>query len=235
MDAIIEKYRNVCEKYGHPVRVQTVNDDSTHSWLVDNVITINTAKVPERDLMLFLSYRVREFILPRLAYETERLRVRRYAETDKGAVISALSNNETTLMFGGWGLEELPQKAEGITESMKTTGGYVLERKDSGQVVGFFNIQDVNDRAVDAMSISYVIAREHQRQGYACEAISKMMDILVNELDLELLEAEVFTFNEPSLKLLDKLGFVREGIKHKALWHSLHGASDCMIFYIGKD
>lgn len=234
MDAIIQKYVNVCRNYGHHLIVHTVNGNSLKSQLVDNVITINTANMTTDDFIMYLSYRVREFLLPRLAFETERLKVRRYRETDKNAVIFALSNPETTLMFGGWEVAELPQKAEEITKVMKSGGTYVIELKESGQVIGFINIGDDEDRAVEAMGISYVVAKEYQRQGYAYEAVSRMVNILVNELDLELLLAVVFTFNKPSIGLLTKIGFIQEGVKRKALYHSLCGASDCISFYIEK-
>ena len=41
--------------------------------------------------------------------------------------------------------------------------------------------------------------------------------------------------NTPSLKMIEKLGFIFEGRKHKALYHPVYGSSDLLYFYMERE
>ena len=44
-----------------------------------------------------------------------------------------------------------------------------------------------------------------------------------------------FPYNEASLKLIEKLGFVYEGKEHKGLNHAVYGPIDVLCYYKDKD
>lgn len=52
---------------------------------------------------------------------------------------------------------------------------------------------------------------------------------------LDLVVAGVLPENIPSMELLEKLGFRKEGILHKALWHEgLDRLVDLLYYYIDR-
>ena len=82
-------------------------------------------------------------------------------------------------------------------------------------VVGLCHI-DWRDRTAE---ISFYVGEEGARgKGYAKRALVLLHDYGFNELGLERIWAEAFKFNEPSIKLLTKLGYVIEGTLRKHVW-----------------
>lgn len=76
------------------------------------------------------------------------------------------------------------------------------------EIAGAVNLFDV-DRV--AGTLSYWLFDECRGEGYATEAIALVVDHAFERLGLHRIEAEAFTENEPSRRLLDRLGFVHEG------------------------
>ena len=70
------------------------------------------------------------------------------------------------------------------------------------------------------------------KKGYAYEALSALINLLQNELKLDLIVAGVLEDNMKSMKLLDKLGFHKEGLRRKAIWHEgLDKPMDLVYYY----
>ncbi len=59
--------------------------------------------------------------------------------------------------------------------------------------------------------VGYGIARESWRNGYMAEALSALIDFGFAELNLNRIEADIDPRNVASAKILEKLGFLREG------------------------
>ncbi len=86
-----------------------------------------------------------------------------------------------------------------------------VERKDDGELLGtctLFNIHRANMRA----EIGYCLRSRHWRRGYMSEALSALIDYAFAGLKLRRLEADVDPENANSLRILEKLGFMREGL-----------------------
>ncbi|MBZ6494817.1 GNAT family N-acetyltransferase [Natrinema longum] len=60
--------------------------------------------------------------------------------------------------------------------------------------------------------IGYWIAPDHHEQGYGTEATERVVRYAFDQLGLHRISAHVFEFNEPSQRLLEALGFTREGV-----------------------
>ncbi len=60
--------------------------------------------------------------------------------------------------------------------------------------------------------LGYALGSSHWRRGYMIEALPALIGHAFGDLALRRLEADVDPRNEPSLRLLDKLGFKREGL-----------------------
>lgn len=67
------------------------------------------------------------------------------------------------------------------------------------------------DLRAGTFSYGVAIRPEHRRRGYASEAIRLLLRFYFEELRYQKVTTEVYDFNEPSLRLHERLGFVREG------------------------
>lgn len=79
-----------------------------------------------------------------------------------------------------------------------------------GDMVGTLNTHDC-DIQNGTFSYGVIIAEEHQRQGYASEAILLVMRYFFMELRYQKCTASVYSFNKPSIRLHERLGFEQEG------------------------
>jgi RimJ/RimL family protein N-acetyltransferase len=77
--------------------------------------------------------------------------------------------------------------------------------------------------------LGYGIARAHWRRGYQFEAVSVLIRFAFAELGFHRLEADVDPRNISSLRSLEKLGFVREGLMRER-WIVGEEISDSAIF-----
>ncbi|MFC4544062.1 GNAT family N-acetyltransferase [Halosolutus amylolyticus] len=72
------------------------------------------------------------------------------------------------------------------------------------------------DRETGSAEIGYWVAPDHHGQGYGTEAATLVAGYGFDQLRLHRIAARVFEFNEPSRRLLESLGFTREGVHRDA-------------------
>lgn len=80
----------------------------------------------------------------------------------------------------------------------------------SGKLVGTINTHTCNLRN-GTFSYGLGILPAHQRKGYATEAIGLVLRYYFAERRYQKVNAEVYSFNKPSIILHEKLGFALEG------------------------
>ncbi len=86
---------------------------------------------------------------------------------------------------------------------------WIIENLE-GQVVGYINTFDC-DRRVGVFKYAIVLRRAYWGLGYAREAITIVLRYYFRELRYQKLTAMVYSFNERSLRMHEKLGFSFEG------------------------
>lgn len=165
--------------------------------------------------------------------ETERLLLRPFRASDAEDCFAFLSDRETCYLDGGY--EPYTAKDERFWTLMDIfasgEGRYMVERKEDGRVIGVLHLFPDDRRAVEAMEIGYVIAPDCRRRGYAREAVSAVIAHLLRDTNTELITAGAADCNAPSIAMLEKLGFVREGIIRKGFFIPGQGAVDMVSFY----
>lgn len=96
------------------------------------------------------------------------------------------------------------------------TFSWVIE-DSSGAAVGSISTQNCNPRN-GTFSYGIHIAGEHRRKGYAAEAISLVLKYYFEELRYQKVTVPVHGFNEASVALHERLGFVREGTLRRMVY-----------------
>ena len=102
-----------------------------------------------------------------------------------------------------WAQQEATRKPEG--DAFR----FVIENETS-EVVGDLTTHHCDARA-GSFSYGITVRREHRRNGYAAEAIALVLCYYFRELRYQKATVSVYSFNEASARLHEKLGFQLEG------------------------
>lgn len=155
--------------------------------------------------------------------QTDRLNFRQVSTEDINNIHQLHSLPETD-KFNTLGIPETIQETEGIInewlvgQNAKPQTSYIfcLDLVDTNQFIGLIalNIGKPNYKTAE---VWYKIHLDHWRQGYATEALTKLLDFSFKELKLHRIEAGCAVENIASSKVLEKVGMTREGMKRKIL------------------
>lgn len=110
---------------------------------------------------------------------------------------------------------------EDFPERMRREGGvngfrFMIENME-GETVGSINAHDVDER-MGCFSYGLGINADHRRKGYASEAILLLMRYYFMELRMHKCNAAAYAFNDASVALHERLGFVREGVQREVCY-----------------
>ncbi|MCG5250344.1 GNAT family N-acetyltransferase [Brevibacillus agri] len=101
--------------------------------------------------------------------------------------------------------------------------------QQSERLVGIIEAFEFNQRVYMA-TIGYFLAEAHWGKGFASEAVQMVVRFLMEEVNVNRIQAEVMPKNEPSKQVLRKNGFTLEGtLRQAALW-SGKGIVDLEIY-----
>lgn len=85
------------------------------------------------------------------------------------------------------------------------------------KLIGSINFQGIKKGVFKSCQVGYKIDKEYTGLGLATEAAGCAISELFSEEKLHRIEAIIATDNIPSIKLVERLGFVREGINRECI------------------
>ena len=95
---------------------------------------------------------------------------------------------------------------------------------------------EVRDQATATMAeIGWVIHPDHQRQGFATEAVERLLEHCFTDRRLHRVVAEAFAGNQATAALAPRLGFRLEATHVRAALHRTEGWSDSVTYAILAD
>ena len=80
------------------------------------------------------------------------------------------------------------------------------------ELVGVISMTPGRDVNRGSAEVGYFIGEQYWNKGYATEALKMLPTIARLNFGLIRLYATVFDFNQPSMRVLEKAGFTKEGI-----------------------
>ena len=92
---------------------------------------------------------------------------------------------------------------------------------ESNHAVGVVDLTDVN-RSDQKAELGYWLGRDYWGRGIMTEAVGLILNFGFNQLNLHRISADVFEPNLASQKVLEKSGFVREGLAREARFKEDH-------------
>lgn len=152
--------------------------------------------------------------VPILIAERVRLRPLRAADADH---LFALQSDTRVMRYWShpaWTeREQAVQRIAQLERDRATSEFYTWAVTQNGSdaligTVSLFAIQREQRRA----ELGYALASSLWGRGYATEMLRPAIDFAFNVLDLERLEADIDPRNEASCRLVERVGFIREGL-----------------------
>ena len=94
---------------------------------------------------------------------------------------------------------------------------FLIFTSDNEEFIGEVNISNVQRGIIQSCTIGYWIAKDCEGKGMMSESLELVKEFIFNELKLHRIEAACLPHNMPSLKVLLKNGFIKEGTARKLL------------------
>lgn len=165
--------------------------------------------------------------------ETQRLQLRKLTPEVYDHLYSNYSDQDCMNYLGIRNLEQLQEAkakyAQGLAAHDRTFVNFLLIEKETGNIIGdsgFVRYYPAHFRAELGYSL---MEEEHKRKGYMYEANVSILEFGFKELNLIRVEAYTGVYNEASIKLLQKLGFEKEGVMKKH-YHRNGVSEDSIVF-----
>lgn len=153
---------------------------------------------------------------PNLRLDTERLVLRRIVEAD-GPTRIAHEQDRTIMRWirDPESLEEIRARVRALLQPWCGADGewlaLAITTKDSDSMIGVL-VCRVTIAANETMEIGYRLQSDVHRRGYCLEACRRLIGFLFEEIAVRKLVAYCVEDNEPSWRLMEKLGMQREAL-----------------------
>jgi len=158
-----------------------------------------------------------------LKLETTRLILRTFEEKDIQPFSTYRSDPEI-VKYQGWKAPYSLEQAAEFTAGMQARNPgepgqwsqLAIDLKSNGQMIGdcTFHLLEDGKQA----EVGMTIAHPHQGNGYASEAVGRMVDYLFEQFNLHRVCANIDPHNTASIRVMTKLGFRHEGLFRQSMW-----------------
>jgi len=164
---------------------------------------------------------------------TPRLVLRPFERSDSPDLLRVFADADVVRYWSSGAWTDIAQAEAMIADAHQSylDGGlyrYAIALADTNRLIGICNLRghfEQNRRC----ELGYALGRAHWGQGYAGEALEALLDHAFHALDINRIEADIDPRNEASARLLEKLGFRREGYMPER-W-IVHGEKADTAFY----
>ena len=96
---------------------------------------------------------------------------------------------------------------------------WIFKKEDEGlqKIIGNIGFSNIIRGVFQSCHVGYKIDKDETNKGYATEAMKKAIEFIFQEMKLHRLEANIIPENYPSIRVVEKLAFINEGISRKYL------------------
>ncbi len=88
---------------------------------------------------------------------------------------------------------------------------WIFTKENPNRIIGMISFANIKHGNVSSTFLAYKLDGASLNKGYITEAIARGIRIIFEEVKLNRIEVAVLPRNTPSLRVMEKLGFVREG------------------------
>jgi RimJ/RimL family protein N-acetyltransferase len=170
---------------------------------------------------------------------TQRLELRRFRAED-APVVAAYRSDPEIARYQSWTPPvSLPEAIALVAEFAATEPGspgwfqYAVELRSTRALIGDVGV-NLHENLMQA-DVGFTIAADHQGRGYGTEAVRCVLDHLFAGLDLRRVSAECDARNLRSARLLERVGFRREGHRVANTWIKGEWTDDLLFGLLAED
>lgn len=166
--------------------------------------------------------------------QTERLTVRRFSPADAER-FAAYRSDPVVARFQSWEpplpLADARQTVERFAQGDPEAPGWFQYAVDLGGVlIGDLGL-NLHENLLQA-EVGFTLASQYQGQGYASEAVLGLLHHLFVDRELHRVSAEADARNTASVRLLERVGFTREGLRLSNTWFKGEWTDDVLFGYL---
>lgn len=109
--------------------------------------------------------------------------------------------------------ERLMKAYEKKTKSQELVKFWIFEADDfnNSRIIGDITFSNIIWGAMKGCHVGYRMDRDFLNEGYMTEALGKAIEFMFKVYKLHRIEANIMPFNQHSILLIEKVGFVKEG------------------------
>lgn len=148
--------------------------------------------------------------------ETERLNLGPHKAVDVPGILKLYQCQDNLRYFGMEPFSTLQEAEDQLSwyqsnQAENTGMHFALRHSDSADIIGFVHLYDY-DSTHQRCEIGYMITREFSGRGLMTEGIRVVLNWIFDNTDVNRIEAYCDPRNPGSEKILEKLGFQKEGV-----------------------
>ncbi len=152
-----------------------------------------------------------------MVLETKRLILRKPEITDVDEYMQFV-NSEFVNRYNAMSPVTREKAEHQFSQAKDDLSAIALERKETGKMIGMIYAGEDSLRyGVESREFSYFLREEEAGKGLMKEALAALIDYFFTEEKLDCVSARCFVPNVASQRLLESLGFTREGVVRKCV------------------
>ena len=171
--------------------------------------------------------------------ETPRLILRKFEKKDILNVFNNITSDDKVTQFMTWQTHKNIVATEELVNLWlsryddESYYRWAIVLKETVELIGVVTVVNMDERA-ESLEIGYYIGSKWWNGGLTTEAVKSIIHFLFSEVKVGRIEACINVINKQSCRVLEKCGFMFEGIMRKALWDN-NGISDKAVYSIISD
>lgn len=165
--------------------------------------------------------------------------VRRF-RADDAAVVASYRSDPEIARYQSWRTPVSLQAASALVDAFAAADPdapgwcqYAIELRSTHTLIGDIGV-NLHDNLMQA-EIGFSLATAHQGNGYATEALHRMLEHLFADRRLHRISAECDARNLRSARLLQRLGFHQEGFRRAHTWIKGEWTDDVLFGLLIED
>ena len=172
--------------------------------------------------------------------ETERLILRRFTIEDAEGVYNNWGTDSECNKYLNWNLHQNIEETKEIIQkwiSEYDNGSYhwIVELKDSHEVIGSLCAVHIHKKDYN-VEIGYCYGSKYWKNGYATEALRRVIEFFLNDVGFFLVEARHISGNPASGRVMQKSGMHKDAVlKNRRINKYTKEFNDLIVYSIDKN
>lgn len=150
-----------------------------------------------------------------LMLETDRLIIRKFTYKDLSDIYEYLKDPEVQIPAGGRVITSIEDALKILERYLKREDIFAIELKSESKVIGAIGAYNLTYNDIAERHLGFELNQSYWNKGYITEACAKLINHLFVEKGMDRIAISNYPFNKASIRVAEKLGFVKEGVLRK--------------------